>query len=68
MENRRRNSRGFGCNAVGPAGSWTGLRHLSLAGTVRERVRQIEVSAFEKVAERSESARRGGAPVGQMWV
>ena len=29
MENRRRNSRGFGCNAVGPAGSWTGLGHLS---------------------------------------
>ena len=27
--NRRRNSRGFGCNAVGPAGSWTGLGHLS---------------------------------------
>jgi len=23
------NSRGFGCNAVGPAGSWTGLGHLS---------------------------------------
>src|SRR6266849_6821080 len=23
MENRRRNSRGFGCNAVGPKGSWT---------------------------------------------
>ena len=29
MENHRRNSRGFGCNAVGPAGSWTGLGHLS---------------------------------------
>ena len=29
MENRRRNSRGFGCNAVGPTGSWTGLGHLS---------------------------------------
>ena len=29
MENRRRNSRGFGCNAVGSAGSWTRLGHLS---------------------------------------
>ena len=29
----------------------------------RERVRQIEVSAFEKVAERSESARRGGRAI-----
>ena len=29
MESRRRNSRGFGCNAVGPAGSCTGLGHLS---------------------------------------
>src|SRR5216684_2062110 len=28
MENRRRNSRGFGCHAVAP-GSWTGLGHLS---------------------------------------
>jgi hypothetical protein len=68
MENRRRNSRGFGCNAVGPAGSWTGLRHLSLAGTVRERVRQIEVSAFEKVQNAVNQRVAAGAPSGQMWV
>jgi hypothetical protein len=29
MANRRRNSRGFGCNAVGPPGSWAGLGQLS---------------------------------------
>jgi hypothetical protein len=29
LEKRRPDSRGFGCHAVGPAGSWTGLDYLS---------------------------------------
>jgi len=33
-KNRRRNSRGFGCNAVGLAGSWTGLGHLLFRETL----------------------------------